>query len=84
MLEVDFDDLDLGSKRKPTEWVTVLPPSAHQPRQRSTRCEQIWKMFTSVLGSGASKQTMLLTTRREVDVYSKTGSLVCMDYAGQC
>ncbi|KAL0041973.1 hypothetical protein WJX79_010692 [Trebouxia sp. C0005] len=37
MLEVDFDDLDLGSKRKPTEWVAVLPVSAQQPRQRSSR-----------------------------------------------
>lgn len=37
MLEVDFDDLDLGSKRKPTEWVAVLPASAQQPRQRSSR-----------------------------------------------
>lgn len=37
MLDVDFDDLDLGSKRKPTEWVAVLPVSAQQPRQRSTR-----------------------------------------------
>ncbi|KAL0047701.1 hypothetical protein WJX82_009826 [Trebouxia sp. C0006] len=37
MLDVDFDDLDLGSKRKPTEWVAVLPASAQQPRQRSSR-----------------------------------------------
>ncbi|DBA84075.1 TPA: hypothetical protein ACH3X1_006557 [Trebouxia sp. C0004] len=37
MLEVDFDDLDLGSKRKPTEWVAVLPASSQQPRQRSSR-----------------------------------------------
>lgn len=37
MLDVDFDDLDLGSKRKPTEWVAVLPVSAQQPRQRSSR-----------------------------------------------
>ena len=40
MLDVDFDDLDLGSKRKPTEWVAVLPASAQQPRQRSSRYVQ--------------------------------------------
>lgn len=60
MLEVDFDDLDLGSKRKPTEWVAVLPPSAQQPRQRSSRYVSPEQMFASEL-SWAAKSVHVLS-----------------------
>lgn len=63
MLEVDFDDLDLGSRRKPTEWVAVLPPSAQQPRQRSSRYCLRWTrcllLSSESLGSWASTISML-------------------------
>ena len=62
MLDVDFDDLDLGSKRKPTEWVAVLPASAQQPRQRSSRYVQ--KQSRCLLLSAA-------WSRQQSSTYSK-------------
>eukprot|EP00192_Tetraselmis_astigmatica_P002256 CAMPEP_0117686214 /NCGR_PEP_ID=MMETSP0804-20121206/22300_1 /TAXON_ID=1074897 /ORGANISM="Tetraselmis astigmatica, Strain CCMP880" /LENGTH=1054 /DNA_ID=CAMNT_0005497831 /DNA_START=599 /DNA_END=3763 /DNA_ORIENTATION=+ len=35
MLDFDFDDLDLGSRRKPTEWVAFAPPPPQ--RKKKTR-----------------------------------------------
>ena len=55
MLDVDFDDLDLGSKRKPTEWVAMLPASAQQPRQRSSRYVQK-QSRCSLLSAASSTQ----------------------------
>lgn len=33
MLDIDFEELDLGSRRKPTEWVAVAPPVVVRKKQ---------------------------------------------------
>ena len=35
MLDIEFDDFELGSKRPPTQWVAVAPPVNPRHTQRS-------------------------------------------------